>query len=243
MTSKLHPARILNDETIVPIAIPGIHERFLAWFSRRMADQPNATVLDVGAGHGAMTQALHRAGYAVSACDKFPEFYRYSAVPCSRADFVAGLPFAEASFDALVACEITEHMHDHGIFFKACARVLKPGGRMFISTPNILSLKSRFRFLTTGYPYTFGPLDKDRDDGLQHVASLSFDQYAYVARRAGLDVVAYEMDMLQRSSIGLLPLMPLLWIATLWNKVRKSEHNRMKLLLGRILFVEFVRKN
>lgn len=237
----LHPARDASDETIAPIAIPGIHERFLAWFGQRMQQQPGAKVLDVGAGHGAMTQALHRSGFDMAACDKFPEFYRYKGVPCVAADFAEGLPFAAASFDALVACEVTEHIHDHGIFFKACARVLKPGGRMYITTPNILSLKSRLRFLSTGYPYTFGPLDWERDDGLQHVASLSFDQYAYVARRAGLRVSAYGVDLWQYSSLALLPLLPLLWLGSFWRKVRRGEHNRLALLLGRILFLELTR--
>lgn len=74
------------------------------------------------------------------------------------------------------------------------------------------------------------------------MASLSFDQYAYVARRAGLSISACSVDLWQYSSLALLPLWPVLWLGSLWWGVRQGQHNRLNLLLGRILFLELTRE-
>lgn len=244
--SPAAPSSSDDGSTIAPIAIPGIHERFLPWFRARTAEaEPgDLRVLDVGAGRGAMSQRLHRAGYAVEACDKFPDAFEYGPVTCHEADFSAGLPMADASYDIALAMEVTEHIHDHGLFFSECARVLRPGGRLFVTTPNILSLKSRWRFMTTGYPYTFGPLEQDRHDGLQHVAALSLDQYRYLGRSSGLALTAVATDMRQHTSVAMLPFWwPMLWLWSRRHRIPRGDaHNRLKLLLGRILFLEFTRE-
>jgi SAM-dependent methyltransferase len=42
------------------------------------------------------------------------------------------LPFADASFDAVLLYAVIEHVHEKGIFLKECARVLRPQGKIFI---------------------------------------------------------------------------------------------------------------
>lgn len=42
----------------------------------------------------------------------------------------------ENKYDAVVASEIIEHVNNKDIFVQSCIKVLKPGGRIFFTTPN-----------------------------------------------------------------------------------------------------------
>lgn len=222
---------------IPAIAMPGTHERFWPFFERE-AGKPPVSVLDIGAGHGAFTKKLHEAGYQVSACDLFPEYYRYPEVPCSQVDITTGLPYADATFDMAVSIEVMEHIHDHEAFFREASRILKPGGKLLFSTPNILSLKARVRFLMTGFAYGFGPLDYQKHDGLQHVSSLTVDQYNFMAVKHGFHPGMVHIDREQKSSRWLLFLYPFIWLSTK-RKRFPTFHNSRKLLLGRLLFMVY----
>lgn len=226
---------------IVPITMPGIHDRFVPFFEA-LAGKGNRNgihVLDAGAGHGALSRRLHEAGFHVSACDFAPELFRYSEVEFRRANLTEKLPYGDAEFDFVLAVEVMEHIADHEQFFREARRVLKPGGQLIVSTPNILSLKSRIRFLFSGFFYSFNPIDRQRDDGLQHVASLTVDQYRYVAGRNGLTLETIACDKHQRSSIALLWFVPLIWLHSKLSGLEWRTHNSWTLLLGRILFLAF----
>jgi SAM-dependent methyltransferase len=230
-----------NEHKIVPISIPGIHQAFYPYFLKKTAGK-KISVLDAGAGHGAFTKKLFDEGYTVSACDIFPEYYYYDKVPVKQADITQHIPFDDNSFDAIISLEVMEHVQDHSKFFAEAARVLKKDGMLFVSTPNILSLKSRIRFLFSGFFYSFTSLDHDRHDGLQHVASLTLDQYNRLALIAGFEQADYFFDKEQSTSKAWLWLYPFLW---LYAKLKKTGmmHNSYGLLTGRILFMMFkVRK-
>jgi len=214
--------------------MPGIHKRFFPFFRTNLPDT-DSCVLDVGAGHGAFAKELHELGYQVEACDLFPEIFHFEQIKCKKADLTLPLPYQDHQFDAVVAMEVMEHILDHEVFFKEVERVLKPGGKFFISTPNVLSLKSRFRFLFSGFFYSFKPLNLQNNDGLQHVASLTVDQYNYLAERNGLRLSKLKIDKKQSTSRWLMVLYPLLWLYTRKQKL-KPIHNSLDLLMGRVLF-------
>ena len=161
---------------------------------------------------------------------------------CKQADVTKGLPFDDNAFDAIVAMEIMEHIQDHEVFFKECHRILKPGGSVYISTPNILSLKSRSRFLFTGFFYSFKPLEIKNYDGLQHVASLTLDQYDYLAVKHGFSRAEYSFDKRQTTSVLLMILYPILW---LMERIKKTGgmHNTLDLLTGRIIFLRYTKQD
>jgi SAM-dependent methyltransferase len=223
---------------IKPITMPGTHERFLEFF-KKQKEPVSLKVLDLGAGHGAFSQRLYNMGYNVEACDLFPEIFEFDKVKCTKVDITKPFPYDDHSFDLIIAIEVSEHVADHEIFFSECSRVLKHGGRLYITTPNILTLKSRIRFLFTGFFLAFNPLQLDNYDGLQHVASLTPDQYNYIAVKNGFGTAEINVDREQKTSRWwLIILFPLIW---LYPRVKKisTQHNQRKLLLGRLLFLIF----
>ncbi|MEI6089339.1 MAG: class I SAM-dependent methyltransferase [bacterium] len=223
---------------IKAIAMPGTHQSFLKHF-KSCSISSDKRILDLGAGHGAFTQKLHEMGYNVSACDLFPELFEFNEVECKKVDITQTFPYDDNSFDIVIAVEVSEHIVDHEMFFSELSRILVPGGTLYISTPNILSLKSRMQYLTRGFFYSFAPLEMSNNSGLQHVASLTLDQYNYVAIKNGFKSAEYAIDKRQNTSKVLLVLVyPIFWFNSKIRKI-KSIHNEIELLLGRLLFLTF----
>lgn len=223
---------------IRPITMPGTHQRFLQFF-KKQSEPVTMKVLDMGAGHGAFSQHLYNMGYQVEACDINPEEFEFDKIECRSVDITSTFPYADNSFDVIIAIEVSEHIPDHQVFFRESSRILKPGGKLYITTPNILSLKSRIRFLFSGFFLSFGPLDYRNHSGLQHITSRTPDQYNYIAVNNGFSRADVSIDREQKTSrIWLFILYPLLY---LFPKIKKIStfHNQKKLLLGRIIFLTF----
>ncbi len=108
-------------------------------FATRYA--PGRAVLDVACGEGYGSAALLKAGarslVGVDAdavtCDYAHRKYGIDA----RQGDAAALPFPADSFDLIVSFETIEHVPEPTKFLDECARVLRPGGRLVISTPNV----------------------------------------------------------------------------------------------------------
>ena len=224
-----------------PITMPGVHARFLQFFKEK-AEPTGFKILDVGAGEGALTQKLLQMGYDMAACDLSPELFKVNQLSCDAVDITGAFPYKDSSFDLVIAVEVTEHILDHGNFFQEISRILKPDGKLYISTPNILSMKSRLRFLFRGFPYGFNPLNMNQYDGMQHVASLSLDQYNYTAVKYGFKEAEYAIDRKQKTSRWLRAIfLPLMLMFRLFKRY-SQQHNRKDLLLGRLLFMVFSKK-
>ena len=226
---------------IKPMTVPGTHEKFLKFFQKHVP--PNMKVLDLGAGRGAFTKTLHEMGYEVYACDLFPEIFEFDPVECRKVDITSVFPYEDDFFDAIVAIEVSEHITDHQNFFRETNRILKSQGKLYISTPNILSVKSRIRFLKTGFYYMFIPLDMKNHDGLQHVSSLTLDQYNYIATYNNYSEAEVEVDKYQRSSVGLFILLYLVLFMFRKNNKLNRLHNHRNLLFGRLLFLTFTKNS
>ena len=198
-------------------------------------------VLDIGAGQGALSVRLKEAGARVSACDVVPEQFDVPGVEFRAVTSDGRLPFDEASFDAAVAIEVLEHIDGHDRFFAEVARILRPGGIVMFTTPNILSLKSRLRFLFTGFFYSFGPLEPfTRDPVSQHIAPFSVNRYEWMMSQHGLRLNGLETDRIQTSSVLRSLLVPFIRLAT-WLQFRgdpgAARQNASVALYGRKLVI------
>ncbi len=103
-------------------------------------DLAGACVLDAGCGVGGTSVALKKRGAVVTAIDRRNE--RLDALRASSAGIevregdLASLPFADDSFDAVVLQDVIEHVADPARVLTQLARVLRPGGTLYMSTPN-----------------------------------------------------------------------------------------------------------
>ena len=74
-------------------------------------------------------------------------------------------------------------------FVAECRRVVRDDGWLVISTPNISSLRSRWRWLLTGFHNKCKtPLDETRPDPLHHINMLSFPKLRYLLHRNGFSI-------------------------------------------------------
>ena len=106
-----------------------------------------ARVLEYGAIPLVMTAALAAYEYKVSAVDVAPERFANAisnlGLDVAKCDVETDdVPFATGTFDAVVFNEIFEHLRINPIFtLREAYRVLKPGGLLLLSTPNLRSLR------------------------------------------------------------------------------------------------------
>jgi SAM-dependent methyltransferase len=95
--------------------------------------QARGRILDLGCGTGGVLAHLGEFGTALG-LDPAPEAAHY----CRRRDLpmVIGsgmdLPFAPASFDAVLALDVIEHVPDDVALLREARRVLRPGGVLFL---------------------------------------------------------------------------------------------------------------
>ena len=183
------------------LAIGGTHDRVLDVLKASVGPKPGARVLDIGAGEGALSSRLKDAGLSVSACDATPDLFCAPGVECRACDDSGVLPFSDRSFDLALAVEVLEHIDGHSQLFAEVARILEPDGCFIFTTPNILSLKSRVRFLLTGCHYSFDPLTPFVKDVVhQHISPFTLNRYAWMLSQHGFRVDHVTTDKMQTSS-------------------------------------------
>lgn len=99
-----------------------------------------ARVLEVGAGAGYGASYLADAFPGIVATDMSDDALTYARRRYPRVDFrraaATELPFAENSFDAVISFQVMEHVPDDTAYLTGIQRVIRPGGRLILSTPN-----------------------------------------------------------------------------------------------------------
>ncbi|HXG56404.1 MAG TPA: class I SAM-dependent methyltransferase [Vicinamibacterales bacterium] len=105
-------------------------------------------ILDAGCGGGGMPLSLAEEAALVVGIDPFPRFTdagvrlgrerSFQHLHFALADGMA-LPFADGAFDLVLSHAVIEHVADAPLYLRECARVLAPGGRVYLSTAPYLS--------------------------------------------------------------------------------------------------------
>lgn len=167
-------------------SMPVLHERIAQLVSELVPR--GSRVLDLAAGAGALTLRIRDQGFEVVACDYVSENFRlHDSVPFHRLNLNLG--FAErfeGAFDAVVACEILEHIENPRHVLREIARTLRPSGKLIITTPNVESSFALATRMTTGAFSLFDDAYYRRDGHITPITSCTL--------KRSLDEAGFELQ-------------------------------------------------
>ncbi len=200
-------------------------------------------VVDVPAGNGVTSARLQAWGADVRALDLFPEFFKAPGLACEKVDLADALPLPADSADWIIFQEGIEHLPDQVRVLRECARVLRPDGRLILTTPNTSNLRSRLAHLLCEAETLklLPPNEVDAvwvtagDDGdgaprvyFGHLFSIGIQRLRTLAKVAGLDIVTIHPARVNWTSFALWcavgPLIHARSAAALRRAVRKGGH-------------------
>jgi 2-polyprenyl-3-methyl-5-hydroxy-6-metoxy-1,4-benzoquinol methylase len=189
---------------------------------------PGNRVLDAPCGDGSLAAEMSTAGLVVTGLD-IDAPARSEGFEFRRADLSAPLPVAADAVDVVVSVEGIEHLERPFDFVRECARVLPPNGLLIMTTPNVSSLRSRWRWFLTGFHHKAKyALDETAPSPLHHINMLSYHRLRYILHTNGFRIEAVTtnrikpMSWLYALAVPLVAAVSRLGIA----RARKQEINR-----------------
>ena len=180
---------------------PGILQSVSTAWTKEAA--PGKKVLDLSCGSGVTSEMLAKLGFRVTATD-------YSSPP-PMSDGVARVGGVDL-------VEVIEHIENQPQLLREISRVLKPGATLLVSTPNVLNVMSRVRFLFTGFlrgrvrpaHYTSKP------GQAPNIYLLHFYELYYLLFHYGFEIVELRATRVKFASrLFLWPFWPWMWISSL----------------------------
>jgi 2-polyprenyl-6-hydroxyphenyl methylase/3-demethylubiquinone-9 3-methyltransferase len=141
-SGKFRPLHKFN-----PVRLSYIRDRATAHFGRDpRAPKPleGLRLLDIGCGGGLVSEPMARMGAEVVGADASAtnvevariHAERSGAIVDYRAETAEALADAGETFDIVLNMEVVEHVADVGLFLASCAKMVRPGGLMFVATIN-----------------------------------------------------------------------------------------------------------
>ena len=124
-----------------------------------------ANILDAGCGEGVLVEMFRKKGFQIEGID-----LNYESEIVRRGS-VLEMPYQNASFDAVLFLDVFEHLNyaDQPKALAEISRVLRPGGKLIVSVPNLAHWNSRFRI------FCFGTLDRS-DTETNHIGERPYGE-------------------------------------------------------------------
>jgi SAM-dependent methyltransferase len=173
----------------------------LPWYSfaARLLPSELGRWADLGCGRGEFIEQASpkdASGIGVDYSTSSARAFRAGGRPVVVADLNRGLPFAAGSLDGATMIEVIEHVVQAEALAAELARVIRPGGWLIVTTPNVVHVAYRWRALTghppkqEGYHYRFFTRDTlaelFAEVGFRVTAQSSFGKQALLSKLARL---------------------------------------------------------
>jgi SAM-dependent methyltransferase len=212
----------------IPFARNEAHDKVVGLIEK----EPRGKVLDVPTGTGILAARLKKMGFEVSCCDINSSYFSVPDLKIELGDLNQSLPYPDKTFDYLVCLDGIEHTESPSNAIREFQRVLKRGGKLFLSTPNFLNIERRLRFLFTG---TFSKIPSHEvikdlwkgDLSMAHISPLGYSLLKFIMEWHGFRVLRLEKDRRKSRMVWLLPLV---WLIRLYGRMaskKKRENYRL----------------
>lgn len=225
------------------------HEAIHETVENILRDGPRGRLLDVPAGEGALALRLERLGYRVSCCDLYPEIFRLDGVEIRSGNLDARLPYDDESFDHIVCVEGLEHIQNPTNAISEFSRLMKSGGTLIVSVPNIMNIEERLKWLIMGYTSHFKPLSAGAIESVQaafpgmaeialHVNPIGYSEVRFLLEKFGFQLEGTFRDKQKANSWAFLPIVGAIRLISGFSSARKrrerwtAELNSDEVLLG-----------
>jgi SAM-dependent methyltransferase len=195
--------------------LPDWEENYLNYHAARFLDTlillgpgQGQRLLDVGAFPGHLTVAAHSLGYQVDGlngrAESAPSLQKLAdrlgryGISMVMADVESEpFPFPDRHFDVVLASEIIEHLHFNPYrLLRESFRVLKPGGRILITTPNISRLQNVIRLIRGQniHPQIYGRFNETFSSVIAHRHLREFTSFdlAYLLEGQNKEMYRFE---------------------------------------------------
>lgn len=195
-----------------------------------LEDKTCKKVLDIPSGAGAFTHRVLAKGIEVHSSD-IENIMMVENRNFMKADMNRTLPYEDNTFDAIVCIDGIEHIERPFDFIRECYRVLRHGGKLIISTPNIHALRSRWRWFLTGHHNKCKtPLDEKNVTPLHHINMTSYTEMRYMLHTNGLNIEKLTTNRVKLISYFYLPVVPLAYLTTklVYNKEENNLEQRKR---------------
>ncbi len=209
----------------IPLSRNEIHEKIL----EMMGQEPRGRVLDVPTGTGILANRLRKMGFEVSCCDINPSFFSIPDLEMKIGDLNQSLPYPDEYFDYLICLDGIEHLENPYNAVREFGRIVKKGGRIYLSTPNYLNIERRLRFLFMG---TFSKIPTHEtvreiwkgDLSMVHLSPINFPLLKFAMEHYGFRILRLERDKVKRRMSWLLPMV---WLIRLYVLLASSKRRQI----------------
>jgi 2-polyprenyl-3-methyl-5-hydroxy-6-metoxy-1,4-benzoquinol methylase len=177
---------------------------------------PDTHILDAPCGSSAaLSLALRAKGFTVTGADCDMDAAAALGPGFAQVDLNKPMPWADCTFDAIISTEGIEHLESHFSFLGELQRILRPGGLLIVTTPNITALRSRVRFFGSGFFGRDGrPLNESARHPLHHISLATFPELRYELHMSGFRLTEVRHTHIKPISYLYAFYAPWMWLYT-----------------------------
>lgn len=180
---------------------------------RKLLDQVGSShrILDAGSGEGILVSEYHQRGFNIIGMD-----LNYGSERVFKGN-ILNAPFANGVFDIILNLDVLEHMSftEQERAISEFSRILRPGGYLIVSIPNLAHLASRLSFAITGKLIRTSFISR-------HPGDRPIEEF--------IQLLGKDFHIRQRK--GIFPTFPLISFLTVW---KPSKVIRLHRIYNRLL--------
>lgn len=133
----------------------------MSWIEDYLSTIPKSyRILDAGCGEGLLVKKFREAGWNITGYD-----LNYQSEYVIQGDLL-DIKFGDGSFNMILCLDVLEHIsfENQGQVLREFSRLLKPGGTLVLSVPNLAHMASRLSFMFTGNLVRTSTIDRHPGD-------------------------------------------------------------------------------